>query len=109
LRELQAIGVRVPMLEAEPALSMRAQVALIAWRDLCGERQLGMSLGPIPWRAVVAWGDRYRVGDVETLIELVQALDVEFLNRETSPAQPDADREHAQSAQRYGAAPVPIK
>jgi hypothetical protein len=46
---------------------------------LCGERAVGFSLGPVPWRAIVAWCDRYRVADAEWLIELVQAIDTEWL------------------------------
>jgi hypothetical protein len=67
------------MLRDEPALTGMLELAMTCWRDLCGERHVGMALGPIPWRAIIAWADRYGVAEDEQLVELVQTIDTEWL------------------------------
>jgi hypothetical protein len=83
---MAATGMRVPMLDDEPRLTMRQTLAFVAWRDLCGERSIGYGPGPIPWRAMLAWCDRYEVSDAEFFIEVVQAIDVEWLSDATAAA-----------------------
>jgi hypothetical protein len=107
LRALAAAGVAVPMLEDEPHLSTWQELAFVAWRDLCGERQFGMSAGPIPWRAIVAWVDRYEVRDAEFFIELVQTIDAEWLNDGPAKTENQARAAGAHRQVRLGAAPVP--
>jgi hypothetical protein len=92
--------VDVPILRDAPALTAAQDLALLAWRDLAGERQMGFALGPIPWRAITAWCDRYRVADPEGLIELVQAIDVEWLSATTGP-QSAGDPANPQSPKRH--------
>jgi hypothetical protein len=68
------------MLHDEPVLAPREEMAIVAFRDLRTERQIGVNgVGPIPWRAVAAWCDRYEVFEAEELIELVQTIDAEWL------------------------------
>ena len=86
------------MLRERPTLTQRQELALLAWRDLCGERAVGMSLGPIPWRAIVAWCDRYRVTDAEEIIELVQCIDVEWLTDADKRPRPSANPPAAKGA-----------
>src|SRR5262245_1755644 len=90
LTALRSIGISVSILDNEPQLSARATFALVAWRDLCGDRQIGMSVGPIPWRAIAAWCDWYEIerDDAADLIELVQTYDATWLhdsNTESGP------------------------
>lgn len=48
-----------------------------AFRDLSTERQLGMSIGPIPLSAIWAYSDRYGLG--ELFILQIQRLDEHYL------------------------------
>jgi len=89
------------MLSEEPRLTLFQDLAFTAWRDLCGERAVGFSLGPIPWRAIVAWCDRYRVAESEALIELVQAIDTEWLGNATQRAQSSKHSESAEGPKRH--------
>lgn len=84
LSALRSAGVNVPMMQDCPQLDRQQELAMLVWRDLCGERQIGMSVGPIPWRAIVQWCDRYMVQDSEYVIELVQAIDAEFLSTDAT-------------------------
>jgi hypothetical protein len=93
--------VAVRLLGDEPKLTAFQQLAFTAWRDLCGERAVGLSLGPIPWRAIVAWCDRYRVSDAEGLIELVQCIDTEWLSHASSRAEHSGDPRAAEGAKRH--------
>jgi hypothetical protein len=94
------------MLEDEPTLSTWQSLAFVAWRDLCGERQVGMAAGPIPWRAIVAWVDRYEVRDAEFFIELVQAIDAEWLSDGAAKTQTQARPAGAHRQVGLGTAPV---
>lgn len=89
------------MLREVPTLSKRGQLAFVAWNDLAGERQVGQCMGPIRWTAIASWCDRYAVPDAEHLIELVQAIDAEWLKDDASTrARPQADTKHAQGSER---------
>jgi hypothetical protein len=101
LRALEAAGVAVPILRDEPKLTHFQSLAFTAWRDLCGERAVGLSLGPIPWRAIVAWCDRYRVLDAEALIELVQCIDTEWLSSASTRSQHSGDPAATQGQKRH--------
>src|SRR5262245_12241029 len=91
------------MLEDEPVLTLSQQLAFVAWRDLCGERFASYSPGPIPWRAMVAWWDRYEVDDAEFFIEVVQAIDAEWLGgSKSSQAHRVSHPAHARGQERHG-------
>jgi hypothetical protein len=80
------------MLEDAPIVTPRLQLALLAFGDLFGERPIGMALGPISWRAIVAWSDRYQVPDREGFIELVQVIDREWLRAGSDNAATHKDK-----------------
>jgi hypothetical protein len=105
LEALAASGVKVGLLSDAPALTRRAQLAVTAWGDLAGERQIGMSCGPIPWRAITAWCDRYHVQESETIIELVQAIDTAWLSDENRDTQNRHNPNAAKSDVARGTAP----
>lgn len=109
LQALQSNGVKVAMLDARPNLSLRAQLALTVWGDLGGERAIGLRMGPIPWRAVVAWCDRYRVVDAESVVELVQSIDAAWLANATETAGIQEHSADAQSSEGHGLATVPSR
>ena len=50
---------------------------LKAFRDLSTERQVGMSVGPIPLSAIWAYSDRHQLGDL--FILQIQRLDEHYM------------------------------
>lgn len=72
-----------------------------AFQDLAGERGIASEfLGPIYWRAIAAWCERYGVQDAEQFIELVQAIDRDYLSAATAKNPHRANPRHAQGAKR---------
>jgi hypothetical protein len=68
-----------------PPLTDWQALAMRAFMDLSGERAVASEfIGPIYWRAISAWCDRYRVPNLEAFVELVQAIDRDYLNAESS-------------------------
>lgn len=68
-------------MSVEPALTERQRLAVRAFQDLAGERAVSSEyMGPVYWRAIAAWCDRYGVPDAERFIELVQVIDRDYLS-----------------------------
>ena len=83
-----------------PPLTERQQLAMRAFHDLTGERGIASEfLGPIYWRAIAAWCERYAVPDSETFIDLVQAIDREYLSENSSANSNRKNPRHAQGVQ----------
>ena len=78
-----------------PALLTREKPApelMFYWNaffQLTTDRQLGVSLGPIPWSVINAYAGRYGIADeleFDVLVRLIRAMDgvyLEDLNRRT--------------------------
>lgn len=50
-----------------------------AWGELNSCRQIGMSVGPIPFTAIVEYSRLYEVGDFEEFLFLIRKMDSVFL------------------------------
>ena len=53
-----------------------------AFRDLGTCRQLGMATGPIPWLAVMEYGDRHELtrDNTQALAVIIRAMDARYLD-----------------------------
>lgn len=74
-------GVTLKALLDRPQLEPDLDWVLEAFWDLSGDRQVGFSLGPIPWTAIDAWCRRHRVAGTafDRFHWLLRQLDREFL------------------------------
>lgn len=66
-----------------PALPECGPFILQAFAELSTCRQLGFAVGPIPWRDLVAYGDRAGLSgdDLTLFMEVVRELDALYLAR----------------------------
>lgn len=64
-----------------PSLFFGLEFYYLAFRDLGTCRQIGFSLGPIPWTAINDYAISHNLtdGNKETFIELILELDSRFL------------------------------
>ena len=88
----------------EPAIDPIERVYLDAFVELSSCRSVGMDLGQIPWRDVVAYADRAGLRDPMTRVftQVVRALDDAYLGwlreqRTTVEAQPPDDSDKART------------
>lgn len=75
----------------EPERDFAMQTVLRAWADLSTCRPIGMTVGPIPWTAIVQWAefhdlDRDAAG---ILVHVIRQLDIERAESEASKQQKD--------------------
>lgn len=73
-------------LEAQPELDDAASLCVRAWGDLGTCRALGMTSGPIPWTAILAWADFHGLDHDATMLlsSVIRRLDLEHFEREES-------------------------
>lgn len=76
-----AAGRDVPAFLKRPDLEPGLDFYMVAFNELSTCRQMGMSVGPIPWDAVQAYADSFGLDDetADTLLRMVRALDAAFL------------------------------
>jgi hypothetical protein len=82
------------ILAKEPELCVAGQVLRGAWDDLETCRQIGYSLGPIPWDVVSDWCQRHQLDhDVSLMvIHVIRYLDVSEARRRESERKVKAPR-----------------
>lgn len=68
-------------LDKQPVLSPDAIPYWFAFGELSTERSTGMSLGPIPFRAMLAYAEYYELSRMQTdlLLKYVSAIDRRYL------------------------------
>lgn len=66
-------------LESCPELEVWLLPVWNAFQRLGGDRQMGMSLGPIPWTAIDRYAIRYRIDDFEDFEHMLSAMDAVYL------------------------------
>lgn len=87
----------------EPAIDRAERVYIEAFVDLQTCRQIGMDVGPIPWRDIAAYGDRLGLeGPMHRLFcRVLRAMDEAWLNKRAEdregerPAAPTRDPREA--------------
>lgn len=64
-----------------PELLLGLEFTYGAFIELNGEREIGMSCGPIPWSAVASYAVHHELDEEETedLVQLVREMDAAFL------------------------------
>lgn len=81
-----------PWLQNMPELELGNELALMAFYELCGDRQSGFGAGPIPWTAVDAWCRAHEIRGFqrESLHFLIKNLDLAYLqwSKENAPKPP---------------------
>lgn len=93
---------RVSIPADPPALTDWQALAVRAFGDLMGERAISSEvMGPIYWRAIAAWCDRYGVRDAEPFIELVQQIDRDYLSADSPTASNKSRTAHAKGFTRH--------
>ncbi len=65
MTKLQEEGEHVPALENMPDLFLEAMPYWTAFAELTNSRQLGMSLGPIPYSEISCWLDENLISKLE--------------------------------------------
>jgi hypothetical protein len=72
----------VPALENTPDLFIEAIPYWTAFAELTNSRQLGMSIGPIPYSEISSWLDEniiYQIEDRHLYRHLISKIDSEFV------------------------------
>jgi hypothetical protein len=74
LSELPCVATRVDLF---PHLAVDAE----AFRSLSSDRAVGMDRGPIPWRSIHLYGERYGLvkDDFDRMARIIRAMDVAYL------------------------------
>ena len=83
----QAKKMKMPLPERiknKPKILVGLEFYWRAFDDLSGDRDVGMGVGPIPWRAIHDWALRNRVwgDDFERLVMVIRGLDAVFMEKQ---------------------------
>lgn len=73
-------GVAFEVLKPKPKVNLGLSIYLEAFFELDTERQIGMSIGRIPWHCIVQYGHYYEM-NVEELLFFVRKMDDAYLDR----------------------------
>lgn len=71
-------GVSVKALENRPVLAIGLDVYLNAYQELCYDRPVGLSVGPIPWSSIIKWcqlHELHDINDIDTFIRYIRKLE----------------------------------
>lgn len=73
-----------------------------SFHDLGTERNIGMSLGPIPWSKMVLYADRSKLEpDVaEAFVDIMRTMDVAFMKYNTAEQKRTAELNKPKKAKR---------
>ncbi len=73
-----------------------------SFNDLGTERNIGMSLGPIPWSKIVMYADEYGLDpDVkESFVDIIRTMDVAFMDYNTTEQKRTAELNKPKKAKR---------
>jgi len=87
LRQLREAGAPIPPDAIEPPPSFDRAVdrwILCAFHDLSTCRAVGMTIGPIPWTAIVAYADRagFTGSTATAFVEVIRTMDLGYLEDE---------------------------
>ena len=65
----------------EPDIEVSDHFYLQAFRDLHTCRQNGMGMGPIPWKDIILYADRYGLDEdlVEPFIHIIRCMDCAYI------------------------------
>lgn len=71
-------------LALEPELDPGESILHRAYHELSTCRPIGMSLGPIPWLAMLEWASYHELGRTETdlMINILRRVDAETMRRQ---------------------------
>ncbi|ODM77797.1 phage tail assembly chaperone [Bradyrhizobium elkanii] len=60
-----------------------------AFRELSTDRPVGFGRGPIPWRSIHHYAERYGLvqDDFDRFVEVIRAMDAAYLAYKTKPAE----------------------
>lgn len=73
-----------------------------SFHDLGTERDIGMSLGPIPWSKIVMYADEYGLDpDVkEAFVNIMRTMDVAFMKHNSDEQKRKAEQDKPKKAKR---------
>lgn len=80
----------MPFLESKPELDDHLDFAWQAFVALSSDRQLGMSVGPIPWSSIDRYALRFGIDggdDFEAFAALISAMDGAYLDHSAKKAE----------------------
>ncbi len=68
----------------KPKILVGLEIYWKAFSDLSSDRDVGMGIGPIPWRAIHEWGLRNNIrgDDFERLVLMVRGLDAVYIEKQ---------------------------
>lgn len=70
----------------KPKILVGLELYWKAFSDLSSDREIGMGIGPVPWRAIHEWGLRHNIvgDDFERLVLMVRGLDAVYIEKQAS-------------------------
>lgn len=69
---------------------------LEAFADLSSCRNIGFSVGQIPWTAVIKYVEHEEIKEVDDFIHIIGAMDSAYLEYANNPTKPTQNKQHTQ-------------